>query len=539
MDAMIVTASLGLMVCLALPAIQAARESSRATECSNNLKQIMLGLHNYHDTYKTFPSGAMATGGKDQESRMGPAWWFGLLPFIDARKMYDRINATQRARFSPPAVPFNAAGMDDLIDQQPGTSLPAWLNLGTFAPSWMHCPSSPLPLFERADGPIALPTYVGIAGGCDLDPTVSTPESQLPPVGQAYFNRQKGTAPHGGIMTASGMLVPNAFVNFASCSDGLSNTICVGEQSDWLRDVDPNSEAKFHGDPGWDTAGTAGSGPNDGGGFLSGTAVPSRVPPCKQQGTPDTLAPQWDVDCYNVTTVRYGLNLKRVLGDRPRPGCSEDHGVNNPLQSAHPLGAHVAVTDGSVMALSEDVELSVLLRLAIRDDGQNIGDLPRVPPAMFDAAGAADSASLPETTPAASAQAPTAAETAALDFVRAAFLERDADKATSFVAPDAARAGQPAGSIVQNLRQIPQWPSPDVLKLRQIHLFRKQNLEAMEERFPRLTFERVASEIADGLGCHLVFSITRPDGTLRKAHVIFVFREVNGETKIVFQDDGT
>jgi hypothetical protein len=255
--------------------------------------------------------------------------------------------------------------------------------LAEFRPSWMHCPSSPLPITERADGPIALPTYVGIAGGCDLDPQSSDytadsfPELRAPETSQVYKSRIKASALHKGIVTGNGMLIPNAFTNFAFCLDGTSNTICVGEQSDWLRDTDPDSEAQFHGDAGWDTEGTAGSGLHDGGGFLSGAAVSTRLPMRRVQAGSDTLPSPWDVDCYNVTTVRYGLNVKRVLGARPHPGCSEDHGPNNPLQSAHPLGAHVAFTDGSVLALSENVDLAVLLRLAIREDGQNVRDLPK------------------------------------------------------------------------------------------------------------------------------------------------------------------
>jgi len=87
------------------------------------------------------------------------------------------------------------------------------------------------------------------------------------------------------------------------------------------------------------------------------------------------------VDCYNVTTVRYRLNAKRVLGIRPHPGCSEDHGPNNPLQSAHPGGALVGFVDGTVVPLSEDVDLAILLRLANRQDGQPVDrstDLPRI-----------------------------------------------------------------------------------------------------------------------------------------------------------------
>ena len=57
------------------------------------------------------------------------------------------------------------------------------------------------------------------------------------------------------------------------------------------------------------------------------------------------------------------------MGTTSWPGCSENHGINNPLQSPHPGGLQAAMADGSVRFLSEKTALEVLLRLAIRNDG--------------------------------------------------------------------------------------------------------------------------------------------------------------------------
>jgi hypothetical protein len=158
------------------------------------------------------------------------------------------------------------------------------------------------------------------------------------------------------------MLPPCRHVRIQGCTDGTSNVMIVAEQGDWLRDQDRNAVAKYHGDPGWTVRGT---GP--GGGFLSGT---TRADPVPRVATPGGPPSPWGADCWNITTVRYNPGLKNVMGTTPWPGCSENHGINNPLQSPHPGGLQIGLVDGSVQFLSGTVDLAVVLRLAIRDDGQ-------------------------------------------------------------------------------------------------------------------------------------------------------------------------
>ena len=101
-ELLVVIAIIGILVALLLPAIQAAREAARRTQCNNNLKNIGLGLQNYHDTYKTFPMGAMHTGARTTTtSAYGPSWQYGILPFMEQQGLYDEVDKTQRVWDQP------------------------------------------------------------------------------------------------------------------------------------------------------------------------------------------------------------------------------------------------------------------------------------------------------------------------------------------------------------------------------------------------------------------------------------------------------
>jgi prepilin-type processing-associated H-X9-DG protein len=363
-DLFAVMAIIGVLLALILPAIQRAREASRRVNCGDNLKNIAWALHNYHDVHKVFPMGAMHAGmnpGGDPpvEARLGPSWYYGIEPFLEDRGHYSKIPLTQVAG-GPERNGFCA---NDMIAA--GVGLPH----SGIRPESMHCPSSPLPMMETPTGPITLPTYVGIAGGCDVDPNSddyrvnsSTAAGIVPPTtDNIYRNRFKGTgAAAGGIVTSSGMLPPCQHIKFQDCTDGSANTMIVAEQSDWLLDQDRSSSRKYHGDAGWTVGGT---GP--GGGWLSGTRRVDPVPKIDTPGGPPAI---WGADCWNITTVRYPPNYKRVLGTTPLPGCSENHGMNNPLQSPHSNGVIVGMVDGSVQFISQPTDMAVWLRLAIRDD---------------------------------------------------------------------------------------------------------------------------------------------------------------------------
>lgn len=86
-ELLVVIAIIGILVGLLLPAVQAAREAARRMQCSNNLKQLGLALHNYESTFKTFPPAGIASNSM--------SWAVMTLPFIEQGNLFNRFNFTQ------------------------------------------------------------------------------------------------------------------------------------------------------------------------------------------------------------------------------------------------------------------------------------------------------------------------------------------------------------------------------------------------------------------------------------------------------------
>lgn len=90
-EVLVVVAVIGILIALLLPAVQQARSSARRTQCLNNLKQIGLATHNYHDTHLTLPPGAMLVGPSFAPAS-GWGWGAMLLPWLEQRALHDEID---------------------------------------------------------------------------------------------------------------------------------------------------------------------------------------------------------------------------------------------------------------------------------------------------------------------------------------------------------------------------------------------------------------------------------------------------------------
>lgn len=323
-ELLVVIAIIGILVSLLLPAVQAAREAARRMQCSNNLKQAGLALQNYHDTYRNFPYGVRPGG---NNSGWGTSWYVRILPFIEQTALAN--NWPWREKNAAYSLNEGYSGGNANLRGTPvnilGLRMPAF-----------RCPSSPLDEFGTGANAVHMASYAGIAGA------VEATTGYIPSRFRTCCGCCSGGKTNTGFAAGSGMLVANEVVNFSGCTDGTSNTMIVGEISNWAYDA---AGTRKHIDPSWPHGWPMGAG----------------------QTVQITTAGGGSVERhFNLTSVRYPVGTKNYA----LPGLDDNHGSNNPLISAHPGGAQCALTDGSVRFLSDTMNLATLKYLADKSDGQ-------------------------------------------------------------------------------------------------------------------------------------------------------------------------
>ena len=314
-ELLVVIAIIGILVSLLLPAIQAAREAARRTECGNNVKQIGIGLHNYHDTFGKLPYGSFNL--RVSWPSNGSNWRALILPFIEQGSVHDQLVFGKDSSFMG------------------GNSIPYYLNdvLRELIVKTYQCPSSVIPPFDNPH------SWSNTAKGLNVH-YVGNQGCARPVPGP---NPNAGTRDCGhGWSCNNGMLVANENFGLKGATDGTSNVILVAEQSGMLKPTTGarrNRTSNYYG--GW-----------------YGTRHDRTI----------EASSCWDLWQTGTSCVRFAPNSNII-----QTGATEAMYRNNTIiNSEHPGGIHVLLSDASVQFITNEINFVNLKKLACRYDGEPI-----------------------------------------------------------------------------------------------------------------------------------------------------------------------
>ncbi|PQO44064.1 DUF1559 domain-containing protein [Blastopirellula marina] len=310
-ELLVVIAIIGVLIALLLPAVQQAREAARRISCTNNMKQIGLALHNYHDTHLRFPAGAYSghvtctasgkpMGGSTSEcNKVFAPWTVMILPYVEEGALYDNFDFK---RIFPPFTD-SCSSPNKKWQKVPLTKY--------------QCPSDPL-----SDNDVPTLNYLACQGGGD--PTVFEPILNAACSGSNSPTR---------VFFTNGMFYNNSTTRFADVTDGLTNTFMVGEgMYHFLLGSHPNIANRS-------TTWASGELANN------------------PYGTPIT-------QCAAGNSIN---SAPQVATSHQLPEMSHTFG------SHHPGGCHFALGDASVHFASENMDLAVYRSLGRRADALPTG----------------------------------------------------------------------------------------------------------------------------------------------------------------------
>ena len=383
-ELLVVIAIIAILVAILLPAVQQAREAARRAQCKNHLKQLGLAVMNYESTFSCLPPAAVLTyqgniNDGTAQRQYSASWITRCLPYLEAQGFYDAIiwEGTDWAGYT--------------IDKNY-----ALTSKGEF--DFLKCPSSPMqpparewgftgatasfnPNMDTNDIDFFAGHYTGVLGGAwdpnnprrlylDLEIPGYTFDDQLTNYSGMGYNMYNGLlAPR----SSTGTSIYNgesqrAFgnVRIQDATDGMSNTLMVGEQSDYIYREDgrkfihstqqSDNRASFWG----------------GGSFAGGCGHTSHTDP--STGVSGLVSP-----LMNVAAVSDPINVTAEFRQRIYGGSNPVEFRLHPYQrhtaftSAHPGGSQFVMGDGRVIFVNETIDFGQLNALAMRNDGTLLG----------------------------------------------------------------------------------------------------------------------------------------------------------------------
>jgi prepilin-type N-terminal cleavage/methylation domain-containing protein/prepilin-type processing-associated H-X9-DG protein len=360
-ELLVVIAIIGVMVGLLLPAVQAAREAARRMSCSNNFKQIGLGIHNYHSAYEQLPihgSGTYVVGGRDLWDMPAPvttatgtsnhrlSMLVGITPFIEQQALWEQISnpLARNTNGSTRTPPWQAMGPRPDEIQYP----PYATDISTF-----RCPSDPgvgLPSLGRTN-------YAACTGDSSYrsrDPYLNVNELSEDATVTFPYTPNAGTAAESNA-AHRGVFVLTRNMKFRDVLDGLANTVMCGEIATDLGDKDVRTSL-----------------PTAGGVGVTGERQNCHLNPSFMRASVDAARPQFWQAAVTVNSgwgrgfrwhdampafgqVHTILPPNALLCTDAGGGAGHGDLVSN-ASSRHQGGAHVLMGDGAVKFITDSIE---------------------------------------------------------------------------------------------------------------------------------------------------------------------------------------
>lgn len=328
-ELLVVIAIIGILIALLLPAVQQAREAARRSSCQNNLKQLGLAMHNYHDAYNRFPPSNINTSASGSvcgswQANPGVTGMVMLLPYFDQSNIYNRYDfaygTTRRAWTSP-------GGVDNINDELHKITIPI-----------LACPSDPN-LIVQFTGSCTI-----VAGDWQTAGTQWGGINYVFCAGNpASFDFRAANAAGQFFHDHGGLFQQNGNKGIRDALDGTSNTLAAGEVL-WV-----------------DHFNNVASGNGKGGKPHWAAGVTTQI----SFSTAGGINANWTAFATAPGTCR---------GPNTTAGSACGGARHAALQSEHPGGAHVLMGDGAVRFLSENIDQALLNGLGTRAGREVVGE---------------------------------------------------------------------------------------------------------------------------------------------------------------------